>query len=173
MNGPAVRRVPFVPNGITVPNTGAVRTVPEVRKPLPLFFVYGTLQSKWVLAKCLFGDETESEKAEERMQRATLHGYKRHAVKNEEYPAAIKGEPTDKIHGTLCCPKTAQEVMRIMHSENTSFKTVLVKVENLRGLKLPAFTWVWCGDLDELEDHDWSLAAYQREWDLEAMLNWE
>jgi hypothetical protein len=175
MNGPAVRLVPFVPNGISVPNTGAVRTTPApVRRPAPpLFFSYGTLQSKWVLAKCLFGDETEAQKAGERMHRATLHGYKRHAVKNEVYPAAIKGEPADKIHGIICFPRTMHEVNRLVYSENTSFRRDSVEVVDPRGIRFPAYTWVWCGDLDELEDHDWSLTEYQKQRDLEAMLNLE
>lgn len=201
-HGPAFPQTPTLPNSLTllnrpilinrptlpyrltlpnripaIPNAGADGrlTINPFLWTLPTpFFLYGTMQSWEVLTKCLFGDYNNFDNAEDRVVRhLTLHGYERRAVKNEIYPAAIKGKPEDKIHGFLCCPRTPQEVSRLKQSANGSFKLDSVEVVTDRGIKIPAFAWVWCDDLEDLEDHDWSFEEFQTQYDMDALLEYE
>jgi hypothetical protein len=137
------------------------------------FFIYGTLMSTTILAKLITGDETNVDLILSRLEKALLFGYSRRPVRNEVYPAAIKGKPDDIIPGLLYAPRSWNDVRRLIYFENTSFRVETVDVMNSRRQRIKAKIWIWCGNVEDLEEDDWSLRDFQSQWLLNAMLAWE
>jgi gamma-glutamylcyclotransferase (GGCT)/AIG2-like uncharacterized protein YtfP len=137
------------------------------------FFVYGTLMSMPILAKLITGDERNVGLVSSRVEKALVFGYSRRTVRNEVYPAAIKGEQGDVIPGLLYKPGSLNDIRRLTRFENTSFSVETVDVMNIRRQRIKAFIWIWCDSKDDLEECDWSLRDFEAQRLLIAMLNWK
>ena len=137
------------------------------------FFVYGTLMSMPILAKLITGDERNVQLVLSRVEKALVFGYSRRAVRDEVYPAAIKGKPGDFIPGLLYKPGSWNDIRRLTRFENTSFRVETVDVMNSRKQRVKAFIWMWGDSMKDLEELDWSLRDFESQWLLNAMLTWK
>jgi gamma-glutamylcyclotransferase (GGCT)/AIG2-like uncharacterized protein YtfP len=130
---------------------------------LPLF-IYGTLMSSTLLAGLLTGDERQTEKIEKRKKRATLQGYSRHRVLCADFPALIPGDPSDRVDGYLFYPESLEE-MRLLHDfECDSYYREEVEVVGSEGQAILAYVYLWCDNLEDLEEEDWDFEEFEAKW---------
>ena len=127
-------------------------------------FVYGTLMSTRLLVGLLTGDERDTNIIEGIRESATLHGYSRRAVRGADYPAVVKTDPKDKVDGFLVHPRTLEDLKMLDHFENESYCRELVEVINYINQKTIAYVYVWCDNIEDLADSDWSLEEFEARW---------
>jgi gamma-glutamylcyclotransferase (GGCT)/AIG2-like uncharacterized protein YtfP len=112
----------------------------------------------------LTADERQAEMVEKRMKPATLQGYSRHAIVDADFPALIKGEKTDKVEGYLFYPRNWEDVIKLDDCEGESFSRERVKVADSDGHMTEADVYLWCDDLEDLEESDWSFEIFESQW---------
>jgi gamma-glutamylcyclotransferase (GGCT)/AIG2-like uncharacterized protein YtfP len=127
-------------------------------------FVYGTLMSTRLLAGLLTGDERETGIVESMRESATLHGYSRRGVLGSDYPAVVETDPMDRVNGFMIHPRTLEDLKMLDDFENESYFRELVEVIDSVNQKTMAYVYVWCDDIDDLADSDWSLEEFEARW---------
>ena len=145
------------------PNGRSLRARTQVAT-LPPIFLYGTLMSQRILAEALTGDEKQTTMVEERRIPVTLHGYSRHAVVDADFPALVKGTPTDRVEGFLFFPRSIRDVKRLDDFECDSYRREEVEVIDANNVVIKSYTYLWCDELDDLEAWDWNFDECESKW---------
>lgn len=127
-------------------------------------FLYGTLMSSRVLAGLLTGDERNFKTVEGMREKATLPCYSRHAVIDADYPAVVKGTAADFVNGFLFHPENLHHLQLLDSFESDSYSREEVKVIDSRDEEVEAYTYVWCDEMESLDDVDWSLEEFEKKW---------
>lgn len=108
-------------------------------------FVYGTLLFPEILQKITGKNFGSGE--------ATLPGYRRHAVKNCDYPAIIQNK-NEKVEGKLILNVDDESMKLLSDYEGEEYKKAEVEVQS-GDSKIMAVVFVWCDSLDKLMENDW------------------
>ena len=124
-------------------------------------FLYGTLMAKPLLAWLLSGEAHNIDIVEHNIEKAVLHGFLRRKVVGKDYPAIIRGGESDEVTGILFTPRNIDDRRKLRNFEGDQYKLEKVAVISKSGVECEAFTYVWDGDRDELEDREWNFAEYE------------
>lgn len=105
---------------------------------------------------------------------AILHGYRRHRVKDADYPAILACDRAS-VRGTYVTGLTDADIWKLDIFEGDQYVRNDVKPRilskagdetgegNVEGEEVDAETYVWIADPHELEDREWDFAVFQRE----------
>ena len=116
-------------------------------------FVYGTLMFEDVWNRVVEGDYEKVD--------GTLHGYVRKAVKGEEYPAVIKGDPDSMVKGLICLGVDDHDLKLLDHFEGDDYVRVCEEVETTGNGIIKAEVYVLkrgCENI--LDDCDWDMESF-------------
>ncbi|KAI9480613.1 MAG: hypothetical protein EXX96DRAFT_563501 [Benjaminiella poitrasii] len=125
-------------------------------------FFYGSLMSKNVLLRVLCGPDTSDDERNLKynsiqLKPAFLKGYKRSALKGEEYPAMIyTGNEEDSVPGILCENLTTDDVKALDVFEGSDYQRTSVKVTEDNGSLTSTDAYVYIGNADLLTGTEWS-----------------
>ena len=115
-------------------------------------FVYGTLLSPVILKK-LTGKSFKT-------SLAVLSGYKRHGIKNGDYPAIIQHENSNTV-GLLIEKLDDLSLSIISFYEGEEYEKKKVTV-NSNGKSEDVLTFVWVQGIEFLENKDWDLDNFEK-----------
>jgi Gamma-glutamyl cyclotransferase, AIG2-like len=82
-------------------------------------------------------------------------------VLGADHPAVMKTNPMHNVHGFLVHPRTLEDLKMLEDFENEFYCRELVEVINSVNHKTPAYVYVWCDDIEDLADSDWSLDEFE------------
>ncbi|KAK9475231.1 uncharacterized protein V1510DRAFT_410408 [Dipodascopsis tothii] len=128
---------------------------------LRAIFCYGTLMSpdvtKRVLSGCRYSSFSDLVFTD-----GTLHGYKRHALSDEMYPAIISSEGSSVL-GKLVRNITREQLQYLDQFEGSEYKREVVDV-CVQGEDAPskAYCYIWVDDIDRLLPEDWNYQSFIR-----------
>ncbi|KAF1991160.1 hypothetical protein K402DRAFT_389357 [Aulographum hederae CBS 113979] len=143
-------------------------------------FFYGTLMAPAVLNRVCHGS-AQTSTPNLSVRPAILHNFRRHKVRNVDYPAIIRSPPsTDPdatVRGTLVTPLTSADIFRLDIFEGDQYERQLVKVRplvevgdesgegNVEGEEeVEAETYVWIAGERHLEmGEEWDYGEFVRE----------
>ncbi|KAI1452202.1 AIG2-like protein [Annulohypoxylon moriforme] len=137
-------------------------------KPRPLF-IYGTLRSLPLLAWVLTGDPTNVSAVSQLIQPAKVYGYKRFALRDRDYPAAVKHDPHSSVDGYLLTLETTSQRNKLDGFEGEIYEAVAVDVivfdpdDNALQETVEADIYRWAGDLEVVTTDPWELEDFERE----------
>jgi hypothetical protein len=117
-----------------------------------------------LLAGLLTGDNRKVKMVEERRKPATLHGYSRRPVLGAQHPAVIKGRETDRVEGYVFYPRGLDDQRRLDSFECDSYYRAVASVVDSCGRRFQANVYVWCDDLGDLGDGEWSFEEFEQKW---------
>ena len=160
---PETRDLPQSHNN-SVHSESSGRTPSEMHPVLHPVFLYGTLMSSRLLAGLLTGDERHWNTVEKRRKKATLHGYSRHAVLDADYPAVVKAGSADSVEGFLYYPRKWDDIGLLDHFESNSYYRAEVEVVDSESHATTAYIYVWCDELEDLAEEDWSFEEFEAKW---------
>lgn len=140
-----------------------LHTQPQLTTLRPIF-LYGTLMSSRLLAEVLTGDEKKTMTVERRRMPVTLQGYSRHAVVDANFPAIIKGKSTDKVEGFLYFHRSIYDEKRFNDFASDSYRREEVEVVDRNKKIIESYAYVWCDDLNDLKESDWSFDEFESNW---------
>ncbi|KAH8556290.1 Butirosin biosynthesis, BtrG-like protein [Umbelopsis sp. PMI_123] len=136
-------------------------------------FFYGTLQSNTVLLRVLCGPEATEETVASKLSTlklrpAVLKGYRRHALKNLDYPGVVKSESAENsVIGLLCEGLSRQDILRLDAFEGDEYERVTVSVSTLGTAaypevenNIPTQLYLWTAGNEHLEDREWELEKF-------------
>ncbi len=125
-------------------------TSPEEKQDIEYLFVYGTLGFPEILSAAIGRKVTLKD-----YKPATLHGFKRYAVKDARFPVIRKSE-SSWVEGYYLHPITKSELIRLDDWEGGLYvrTAVMISIENGESLR----AWVYA-DLHHkapILQHDWT-----------------
>lgn len=124
-------------------------------------FVYGSLMEKEVL-RVLLGDGYKIE-----VMDAILTGFRRCAIVDEQYPAAIPSMHGDVIRGKILKLQSPEHDLKWLDAyegdEYYRHQTNVVLLKN--GEIVPAYVYVWVHHYERLQERDWDLHTFRRNLD--------
>lgn len=144
-------------------------------------FFYGTLMAPEVLHRVCHGSRSPSNPIYAthnlEIKPAKLPGYRRHRVKNADYPAilphqnAIPGDNSNVVRGTCVTGLTDADVWRLDIFEGDEYERVKVRCRllsgdsdgNGEGGEVEAETYVWVAGESRLEAEEWDFDEFRRE----------
>lgn len=149
----------------------------------PYFFFYGTLQSPAVCSRVVSGGNTTVQVVtQQQMKPAVVHGYKRcpgtaccttcmlratqsHTVRGHDYPAMIRGAPTDRVAGMLCLVDDPIWQRRLDEFEGIEYARDVVTATAVQGdAQLQAYAYLWVAGEQHLDmDREWSTEQFLAE----------
>ncbi|KAF5013347.1 hypothetical protein FDECE_650 [Fusarium decemcellulare] len=131
--------------------------------PRPLF-VYGTLQALPLLAWVLTGDASKTSTVEALVQPARIYGYARYALRNQDYPAAIKySNESSSVDGYLVSMESASQRKKVDDFEGECYKVEHVLVTLKDGSTVDADVYLWNGNMEDLSNEPWELVTFVEE----------
>lgn len=141
-------------------------------------FFYGTLCAPQVLHRVCHGSSSPDNPiyANHKLKTypAILHGYRRHRVKNADYPA-ISPQQNGTVMGVFVTGLTAADIWRLDIFEGDEYRRDKVKARilttvgnedgegNVEGEEAEAETYIWDSDPNGLEDGEWSFETFKRD----------
>lgn len=150
------------------------------RKPKPennTAFFYGTLMAPQVLHRVCHGSMNPSNPLYAThtltIRPAILHSFRRHRVKNADYPAIIPRSDST-VRGALVTGLRDTDIFRLDTFEGDEYRRDVVQAKvltavgdekgegNKEGESVEAETYVWVVGEQRLEDAEWDFAEFQR-----------
>ena len=134
--------------------------------PRPVF-VYGTLCANRLLAWVLTGDASNADVVSQLVRPARVAGFSRFAVRDADYPAAIKDDNTSAtVNGNLVEIQAVSQRRRLDDFEGDLYTAVPVCVSllddsgNPRGETISADMYIWNEHEDCLSTEPWDLDVF-------------
>ena len=129
-----------------------------------------------ILYRVCYGSPTPSsfQKSLLTIRPAILHDYRRHKVRECDYPA-ITPSPTSSVRGTFVQGLTDADLWRLDIFEGTQYTREKVRVNilkvvgdddgkgNVEGEEVNAKTYVWADGKTDLEEAEWDFAEFRQE----------
>ncbi|KAK0708942.1 hypothetical protein B0T26DRAFT_652720 [Lasiosphaeria miniovina] len=132
--------------------------------PKPLF-VYGTLRALPLLAWALTGEATQVDAIKGMLRKATVSGYKRCALHDCDYPAAIKDENSSIDRYVLLLETTSQR--RKLDDFEEVYKAMPVTASIIKDSEddkeeetIEVDMYVWDGDMTKISPEPWELELF-------------
>ncbi|KAF2269478.1 hypothetical protein CC78DRAFT_453471 [Lojkania enalia] len=150
-------------------------------------FFYGTLMAPPVLHRVIWGstDPPQVQRDLLHIRPAILHRFRRHKVKNKDYPAIIPANSTGSVRGTLVTGLADGDLWRLDIFEGDEYARIKVKVrvleskdgkeeegigdvaqreeDNVEGEEVEADVYVWTDPKDRLEREEWDFGHFVNE----------
>ncbi|ANB11177.1 hypothetical protein AWJ20_3979 [Sugiyamaella lignohabitans] len=113
-----------------------------------------------VLARVISG-KLELDVKSLKVNPAKLENFKRHKVKDVDYPAVIRGDDKDLVLGTVVYNLSEEEIIKLDMFEGEEYERLVLDVLDIaESRQVKAGVYVWVDSQDRLLEEEWDFGYF-------------